>query len=161
MYLVGPQIKNPDGKGQQWSLKHTQQFLVINLVFSLVSLYPAWNCKWRKSCLLQCMGRGGLCGERRTVISMAIPVLWQGPSYLQPPAEQNCASLAVALHICASNAAQTPQKGPRMEDSGWMMNVTHLGIHYSPKVMQLPEGTASFTDTTCPTSVTLMAPQTK
>ena len=50
------------------------------------------------------------------MISMAVPVVWQGPSYPQPPAQQNCTSLVVALHISAPNAAETLEKGPRMED---------------------------------------------
>lgn len=67
------------------------------------------------------------------------PVVWP-----QPPAEQNRPSLAVVVHISVP---------PRLR--GWMMNVTHPVIHYSPRATQPPEGTASFTDTSCPTSVTL------
>lgn len=33
------------------------------------------------------------------------------------PAKQICTFLVVVLHISAPNTAQTPEKGPRMEDS--------------------------------------------
>lgn len=51
------------------------------------------------------------------MISRSVSVAWQERSNQQKPAKQICTFLVVVLCISASNTAQTPEKGPRIEDS--------------------------------------------